>query len=156
ALTAPRRAGRRCRGTSPRPSGRDRPRALRPAVAAGGEARAAASRPRGERDLTRMPDVVLADGIGQTLPQKGVQTLLLLGCLGLAWAAVGARDVRVPGRPRYASRALALLGHGGPGAGVRRSPRARDQDRTGASLDGREVSILAPRPQQVLKGNPAT
>src|SRR5215831_5250270 len=92
-----------------------------------------------------MRSVILADGIGQTLPQKGVQTLLLLGCLGLAWAAVGARDVRVLGRPRYASRALALLGHGGPGAGVRRSPHARDQDRTGASLDGREH--YDPRPE---------
>jgi len=103
-----------------------------------------------------MRSVILADGIGQTLPGKGVQALLLLGCLGLAWTAVRARDVRIFGRPRYASRALALLATaalvlafvapsmlGTKIASVRPSTAAR-------------LTILSPRPQQVLRGDPAT
>jgi hypothetical protein len=102
-----------------------------------------------------MRGVILADGIGQTLTQKGVQTLLLLGCLGLAWAAIRARDVRIFGRPRHASRALALLATaalvlafvvpsvlGIKTASVRPSTPA-------------SITILSPRPQQVLRGNPA-
>ena len=124
-------------------------------MAAGGQARAAASRPRGTQNLTRMR-VILADGIGPALEQKGVQTLLLFGCLGLAWAAIRARDVRILGRPRYASRALALLATaslvlafivpsmlGAKIASVRPSTPA-------------SITILSPRPQQVLRGDPAT
>ena len=120
-----RRQAARCPGTSPRPSGRDRPRALCAAVTADDEVRAAkAGKPPaagagasaapghhdppqpGREDLTPMPSTILADGSGHTLPQNGVETLLLLGCLGLVWAAVRVRDVRLLGRPRIASRAL--------------------------------------------------
>jgi hypothetical protein len=103
-----------------------------------------------------MQSVILADGGGQTLPQKGVQTLLLLGCLGLAWAAFRVRDARLLGRPRIASRALVVMAAaalvlafvvpsmlGIKIASVRPSTTA-------------SVMILSPRPQQVLRGDPAT
>ncbi len=103
-----------------------------------------------------MHGVMLADGIGQTLPQQGVQTLLLLGCLGLAWAAVRAQDVRIFGRPRYASRALAFLATAAlvlafVAPSMLGIKIASVRPSTAAS-----ITILSPRPQQVLKGNPAT
>src|SRR6266516_4733457 len=103
-----------------------------------------------------MHGVMLADGIGQTLPQQGVQTLLLLGCLGLAWAAVRAQDVRIFGRPWYASRALAFLATAAlvlafVAPSMLGIKIASVRPSTAAS-----ITILSPRPQQVLKGNPAT
>lgn len=103
-----------------------------------------------------MPSTILADGSGQTLPQKGVETLLLLGCLGLVWAAVRVRDVRLLGRPRIASRALAVMAVAALALafvipsmlGVK---IASLRPSTNAS-----VTILSPKPQQVLRGNPAT
>jgi len=103
-----------------------------------------------------MHSAVLADGGGQTLQQKGVQTLLLLGCLGLAWAAFRVRELRLFGRPRMASRALGVtaaavlvLAFVIPSMlGVK---IAALRPATNASL-----TILSPKPQQVLRGNPAT
>ena len=103
-----------------------------------------------------MRGVVLADGIGQTLAQKGVQTLLLLGCLGLAWAAVRVRDVRVLGRPRYASRALALLATAALVLAFVVPSRLGTKIASVRPSTPASITILYPRPQQVLKGDPAT
>jgi hypothetical protein len=107
-------------------------------------------------DLTQMRSVILADGSGQTLPQKGVQTLLLLGCIGLVWAAVRAREVRLWGRPGIASRALVVMAAAAlvlafvvPAMlGVKIAPVRPSTDAS--------VAILSPQPQQVLRGSPAT
>jgi len=102
-----------------------------------------------------LPGGVLADGSGHTLGQNGVETLLLLAGVGLAWAAVRVRDVRILGRPGPASWAVGVLAIaalvlafvvpsmlGIKIASVRPSTNAK-------------ISIVSPRPQQVLRGNPA-
>ena len=102
-----------------------------------------------------LPGSVLADGGGHTLGQNGVETLLLLAAVGLAWAAVRVRGVRVSGRPGPASWAVGMLAIaalvlaftvpsmlGIKIASVRPSTTAT-------------ITILFPRPQQVLRGNPA-
>jgi hypothetical protein len=99
---------------------------------------------------------VLAHGSGHTLAQNGVETLLLLASLGLAWAAFRVRDVRIFGRPGPASWAVGMLAVaalvlafvvpsmlGIKIASVRPSTNAK-------------ITILSPKPQQVLRGNPAT
>jgi hypothetical protein len=99
---------------------------------------------------------VLAHAGGHTLKQAGAETLLLFACLGLAWAAFRARDVRLFGRPQLASRALALMAGaalvlafvvpsmlGTKIASVRPSTNAR-------------ILILSPQPHQALRGDPAT
>jgi len=103
----------------------------------------------------QMRSAILADGAGQTLPQKGVETLLLVGFLVLAWAAFRIRDARLLGRRGIPSRALAVMAAAalvlafvipsmlGPKiASVRPSTKAT-------------LMILSPRPGQLLRGNPA-
>ena len=103
-----------------------------------------------------MRGAVLADGIGQTLTQKGVQTLLLLGCLGLAWAAIRVRDVRVFGRSRYASRALALLATAALVMAFVVPSRLGTKIASVRPSTPASITILYPWPRQVLRGNPAT
>ena len=98
---------------------------------------------------------VLADGGGQTLLQKGVETLLLLAGIGLVFAAAWARRVRLFGHPGIAAwgggimaaAALALAFVVPSMLGVRISPvRPASTAR---------VVILSPRPGQSLRGDPA-
>ncbi len=99
---------------------------------------------------------VLADGGGHTLGQNGVETLLLLASLGLAWTAFRVRDVRIFGHRGPASRAVGILAVaalvlafvvpsmlGIKIASVRPSTNAK-------------IIILSPLPGQVPRGNPAT
>lgn len=103
-----------------------------------------------------MQGAILADGGGQTLPQKGVETLLLLGCLGLAWAAFRFRDMRLLGRRAIASRALAAMAVAALVlAFVIPSMLGTKIAPVRPSTDAR-VTILSPKPQQVLRGDPAT
>jgi len=98
---------------------------------------------------------VLAHAGGHTLGQNSVETLFLLAGAGLAWAAVRVRDVRIFGRPGLASWAVGMLAVtalvlafvvpstlGIKIASVRPSTNA-------------EITILSPRPRQVLRGSPA-
>ncbi len=99
---------------------------------------------------------VLAHAGGHTLGQNSVETLLLLASVGLALAAVRVRGVRIFGRPGPASWAVGMLAIaalvlafvvpsmlGIKIASVRPSTNAK-------------ITILYPRPHQVLRGNPAT
>jgi hypothetical protein len=101
---------------------------------------------------------VLADGSGQTLLQKGVESIFLLAGFALAWTAVAlrARDVCVSGHSGTAGKAagfsaVAVLALafvipswlGSKPASVRPTTDAR-------------IEILAPGPGQVLVGDPAT
>ena len=98
---------------------------------------------------------VLAHAGGHTLGQNSVETLLLLAAAALAWAAVRVRAVRIFGRPGLASWAVGMLAVtalvlafvvpstlGIKIASVRPSTNA-------------EITILSPRPRQVLRGSPA-
>ena len=99
---------------------------------------------------------VLAHAGGHTLGQNIVETLLLLAGVAIACAAVRLRNVRVFGRAGPASGAVGILAVaalvlafvvpsmlGIKVASVRPSTNAK-------------IAILNPRPNQVLRGNPAT
>jgi hypothetical protein len=99
---------------------------------------------------------VLAHAGGHTLGQNLVETVLLLASVGLACAAVWVRNVRVFGSPGPASWTMGMLAVaalvlafvvpsmlGIKIASVRPSTNAK-------------ITILSPRPHQVLRGNPAT
>jgi hypothetical protein len=99
---------------------------------------------------------VLAHAGGHTLGQNIIETLLLLASAGLALAAVGVRNMRVFGRAGPASWAVGMLAVaalvlafvvpsmlGIKIASVRPSTHAK-------------ITILSPRPHQVLRGDPAT
>jgi len=99
---------------------------------------------------------VLAHAGGHTLGQNIVETLLLLAGAGLALAAVGVRNVRVFGRAGPASWGVGVLAVaalvlafvvpsmlGIKIASVRPSTNAK-------------ITILSPRPHQVLRGDPVT
>jgi hypothetical protein len=99
---------------------------------------------------------VLAHAGGHTLGQNLVETVLLLASVGLACAAVWVRNVRVFGSPGPASWAVGMLAVaalvlafvvpsmlGIKIASVRPSTNAK-------------ITILSPRPHQVLRGDPAT
>ena len=99
---------------------------------------------------------VLAHAGGHTLGQNIVETVLLLASVGLALAAVGIRNVRVFGRAGSASWAVGMLAVaalvlafvvpsmlGIKIGSVRPSTNAK-------------ITILSPRPHQVLRGDPAT
>jgi hypothetical protein len=99
---------------------------------------------------------VLAHAGGHTLGQNSVETLLLLAAAGLAWAAARVRGVRIFGRPGLASWAVGMLAVtalvlafvvpsmlGIKIASVRPSTNAK-------------ITILSPRPHQVLRGDPVT
>ncbi len=99
---------------------------------------------------------VLAHAGGHTLGQNIIETVLLLASAGLALAAVGVRNVRIFGRAGSASWALGILAVaalvlafvvpsmlGIKIASVRPSTYAK-------------ITILSPRPHQVLRGDPAT
>jgi hypothetical protein len=99
---------------------------------------------------------VLAHAGGHTLGQNIVETLLLLASIAIACAAVRLRNVRVFGRAGPASWTMGMLAVaalvlafvvpsmlGIKIASVRPSTNAK-------------ITILSPRPHQVLRGNPAT
>src|SRR5215468_11550244 len=86
---------------------------------------------------------------------NSVETLFLLAAAGLAWAAIRVRGVRIFGRPGLASWAVGMLAVtalvlafvvparlGTTIAPVRPSTDA-------------QITIVSPRPHQVLHGNPA-
>jgi hypothetical protein len=97
---------------------------------------------------------VLAHAGGHTPQQNLVETLFLIGGLGLAWAAFRLRQVRLSGRPvaSWAVAALAVtvleLSFVVPAQlGVK---IAKVRPSTSAT-----ITILSPQPGQVLRGNPA-
>ncbi|HEY7360954.1 MAG TPA: hypothetical protein VH642_09100 [Streptosporangiaceae bacterium] len=98
---------------------------------------------------------VLAHAGGHTPVQNIVETLFLLGGMGLAWAAFGLRNVRLSGRP-VLSWAVALIAIAvlelsfvlPAQLGVK---IAKVRPTTSA-----KIIILSPAPGQVLRGNPAT
>jgi hypothetical protein len=98
---------------------------------------------------------VLAHAGGHTPQQNLIETLFLIGGLGLAWAAFRLRQVRLSGRPvaSWAVAALAVtaleLSFVVPAQlGVK---IAKVRPSTSAT-----ITILSPQPGQVLRGNPAT
>jgi hypothetical protein len=99
---------------------------------------------------------VLAHAGGHTLGQNIVETLLLLASIAIACAAVRLRNVRVFGRAGPASWTMGMLAVaalvlafvvpsmlGIKIASVRPSTNAK-------------ITILSPRPHQVLRGDPVT
>jgi hypothetical protein len=98
---------------------------------------------------------VLAHAGGHTPGQNIVETLFLLGGMGLAWAAFLLRHVRLSGRP-VLSWAVALIAIAvlelsfvlPAQLGVK---IAKVRPTTSA-----KIIILSPAPGQVLRGNPAT
>jgi hypothetical protein len=99
---------------------------------------------------------VLAHAGGHTLGQNVVETVLLLASIAIACAAVWLRNVRVFGRAGLASWAVGMLAVatlvlafvvpsmlGIKIASVRPSTNTK-------------ITILSPRPHQVLRGDPAT
>jgi hypothetical protein len=98
---------------------------------------------------------VLAHAGGHTPGQNIVETLFLIGGMGLAWAAFWLRNVRLSGRP-VLSWAVALTAVGvlelsfvlPAQLGVK---IAKVRPTTSA-----KIIILSPAPGQVLRGNPAT
>jgi hypothetical protein len=99
---------------------------------------------------------VLAHAGGHTLRQNTVETLLLLAGVGLVVAAVRVRDVRIFGRrgpASWAAGALAVaalvLAFVVPSMlGIKIAPVRPSTNAT--------ITIVSPRPGQVLRGNPAT
>ena len=101
------------------------------------------------------PANILAHAAGHTPQQNLVETLFLIGGLGLAWAAFRLWHVRMRGRPvaSWAVAALAVtaleLSFVVPAQlGVK---IAKVRPSTSAT-----ITILSPAPGQVLRGNPAT
>jgi hypothetical protein len=97
---------------------------------------------------------VLAHAGGHTPGQNIVETLFLIGGMGLAWAAFRLRNVRLSGRPVLSWAALIAIAVlelsfvipaqlGVKIAKVRPTTSAK-------------IIILSPAPGQVLRGNPAT
>jgi hypothetical protein len=101
------------------------------------------------------PAGVLAHAAGHTPEQNIVETVFLLGGMGLAWAAFRLRNVRLSGRP-VLSWAVALIAVAAlelsfvipSQLGVK---IAKVRPTTSAT-----ITILSPAPGQVLRGNPAT
>lgn len=98
---------------------------------------------------------ILAHAGGHTIGQNSVETLLLLAAAGLAWAAVRVRGMRIFGRPGLASWAVGMLAVTAlvlafvvpARLGIKIAPARPSTDA--------EITILSPRPRQVLRGNPA-
>ena len=98
---------------------------------------------------------VLAHAGGKRSEQNIVETVFLLGGMGLAWAAFGLRNVRLSGRP-VLSWAVGLIAVAvlelsfvlPAQLGVK---IAKVRPTTSA-----KIIILSPAPGQVLRGNPAT
>jgi hypothetical protein len=99
---------------------------------------------------------VLADGGGRTLGQSGVETLLLLASLGLAWAAVRVRGVRIFGRPGPASWAVGMLAVAALVLAFVVPSMLGIKIAAARPSTNAKIIILSPRPGQVLRGNPAT
>jgi hypothetical protein len=105
-------------------------------------------------NLALGPAHILAHAAARTPQQNLVETLFLIGGLGLAWAAFRLRQVRLSGRPvaSWAVAALAVtaleLSFVIPAQlGVK---IAKVRPTTSAT-----ITILSPQPGQVLRGNPA-
>jgi len=99
---------------------------------------------------------VLAHKSGHTFTQIGTQTLLLFAGLGLAIAAYRARDARLLGHPRIASRALGLLAAAALILAVVIPPMLGIKIAKVRPTTNAKIIIVYPRAQQVLRGNPAT
>jgi hypothetical protein len=99
---------------------------------------------------------VLAHAGGHTLGQNIVETLLLLASIAIACAAVRLRNVRVFGRAGPASWAVGMLAVAALVlAFVVPSMLGIKIASVRPSTNGK-ITILSPRPHQVLRGNPAT
>lgn len=98
---------------------------------------------------------VLAHAGGHTLGQNSVETLLLLAAAGLAWAAVRARGMRILGRPGLASWAVGMLAVTALVLAFVVPSRLGIKIASARPSTDAEITILSPRPHQVLRGNPA-
>jgi hypothetical protein len=98
---------------------------------------------------------VLAHAGGHTLGQNSVETLLLLASAGLALAAVRVRGVRIFGRPGLASWAVGMLAVAALALAFVVPSRLGTKIASVRPSTNAEITILSPRPHQVLRGNPA-
>jgi hypothetical protein len=98
---------------------------------------------------------VLAHAGGHTVGQNSVETLLLLAAAGLAWAAVRVRGVRIFGRPGLASWAVGMLAVTALVLAFVVPARLGIKIASARPSTDAEITILSPRPHQVLRGNPA-
>ena len=98
---------------------------------------------------------VLAHAGGHTPGQNSVETLLLLAAAGLAWAAVRIRGVRIYGRPGLASWAAGMLAVTALVLAFVVPSRLGIKIASARPSTDAEITILFPRPHQVLRGNPA-
>ena len=98
---------------------------------------------------------VLAHAGGHTLGQNSVETLLLLAAAGLAWAAVRTRGMRIFGRPGLASWVVGMLAVTALVLAFVVPARLGIKIASARPSTDAEITILSPRPHQVLRGNPA-
>jgi hypothetical protein len=98
---------------------------------------------------------VLAHAGGHTVGQNSVETLLLLAAAGLVWAAVRVRGVRIFGRPGLASWAAGMLAVTALVLAFVVPARLGIKIASARPSTDAEITILSPRPRQVLRGNPA-
>jgi hypothetical protein len=98
---------------------------------------------------------VLAHAGGHTLGQNSVETLLLLASAGLALAAVRVRGVRIFGRPGLASWAVGMLAVAALVLAFVVPSRLGTKIASVRPSTNAEITILSPRPHQMLRGNPA-
>ena len=98
---------------------------------------------------------VLAHAGGHTFGQNSVETLLLLASAGLAVAAVRVRGVRVFGRPGPASWAVGMLAVAALVLAFVVPSRLGTKIASVRPSTSAEITIISPRPHQVLRGNPA-
>src|SRR5262245_18538108 len=92
---------------------------------------------------------------GHTFGQNSVETLLLLASAGLAVAAVRVRGVRVFGRPGPASWAVGMLAVAALVLAFVVPSRLGTKIASVRPSTNAEITIITPRPHQVLRGNPA-
>ena len=98
---------------------------------------------------------VLAHAGGHTVGQNSVETLFLLAAAGLAWAAIRVRGVRIFGRPGLASWAVGMLAVTALVLAFVIPARLGIKIASARPSTDAEITILSPRPRQVLRGNPA-
>jgi hypothetical protein len=98
---------------------------------------------------------VLAHAGGHTVGQNSVETLLLLAAAGLAWAAIRVRGVRIFGRPGLASWAVGMLAVTALVLAFVVPARLGIKIVSARPSTDAKITILSPRPHQLLRGNPA-